>query len=68
MGESVRQEAVVAMNAEWDQGAELFDEPDAHREALVSLTDDGWVWRISRTPLSFDECEQLGVDGTLRDT
>src|SRR3954462_5618151 len=24
--------------------------------------------RSSRTPLSFDECEQLGLDGTLRDT
>jgi hypothetical protein len=45
------------MDAERDQErVEPLDEFDNHPEALVSLTDDGWVWRISRTPLSFDEC------------
>lgn len=47
---------------------DLYSDVDKHPEALVSLTDDGWVWRLTGQPLSFDDCEELGLDGTLRDT
>lgn len=36
-------------------------------DTVTRTPDHGYVWRATGTPLTFDECQTLGLDGTGRD-
>lgn len=43
-----------------------YDAVGRYEDAPVRFVDEIWVWRATGEPLSCDECEQMGLDGTLR--